>query len=105
MNEHAPFLKAYCFQLTFDNFYDYDLSPSSDIVVGVPEWLSGMTRNHVGSARAELRAIRSWNARQVLVHSTRFNACREDQEAEDALVPNCYKRLLVESPVKGWLLE
>ncbi|KAK7362553.1 hypothetical protein VNO77_04669 [Canavalia gladiata] len=23
------------------------------IVVGVPEWLSGMTRNHVGSARAE----------------------------------------------------
>ena len=24
----------------------------NNITVGVPEWLSGMTRNHVGSARA-----------------------------------------------------
>ena len=24
----------------------------NNIAVGVPEWLSGMTRNHVGSARA-----------------------------------------------------
>lgn len=29
------------------------------------------------------------------MHSTRFNACREDQEARDALMPNCYKVVAV----------
>jgi hypothetical protein len=37
------------------------------------------------------RASRGWNASEVLLYTSSFDSCGEDQEATDSLLPNCYK--------------